>query len=102
MFKINANPTIDATLEIIGQGRKQQLAITFRHMTADAYSELLGKIGNSDIDAATAIMQLVEKWDADSDLSIESIKQLQQQQPGADWAIISGFSEALKVERKGN
>lgn len=102
MFKIIAEPTFDCVLEIVGQGRKQQLALTFKHMQATAYSEMLQELADGKLEASEAILKLVEKWDADAELSAASIKLLQEQQPGAEWAIISGYAEALKVERKGN
>lgn len=102
MFKINANPTFDAVLEIVGQGRSQKLVLTFRHMLASEYADMLQSIADGKLEAADAILRMVEKWDADVELSVASIKLLQEQQPGAEWAIISGYAEALKVERKGN
>jgi hypothetical protein len=59
-------------------------------------------VGTGAKPVAAAILEVVEKWDADVDLSTEAIALLQEQQPGADWAILSSYGDALKVARKGN
>lgn len=102
MFKIDATPTFDAALTIIGQGREQKLNVTFKHLPLSDYRALLEKVGQGEMPVAEAILSIVEKWDADAELSAESIERLQEQQPGADWAIITGYGESLAVARKGN
>jgi hypothetical protein len=102
MFKVAANPTFNACLTIVGQGREQQLNVTFKHKPRADYLALLEAVGKGDKSVADAILEVVEKWDADAELSVESIELLQEQQPGADWAILSGYGEALAVARKGN
>src|SRR5690348_562611 len=102
MFSIKANPTFDASLTIVGQGREQQLNVTFKHKPRKEYLDLLEKVGKGDVSVADALLSLIAKWDADAELSAESIESLQESQPGADWAILSGYGEALAVARKGN
>ncbi len=102
MFHIDAKPTFDANLVIVGQGREQTLAVTYNHMPKSEYLALLGDVRDGKVKPAEAILKLVGKWNADADLSQESIERLAEQQPGADWAIIEGYSEALGVSRKGN
>lgn len=102
MFKINAEPTFDATLTIVGQGREQQLKVTFRSKTRSDYVAMLENISKNEIDVVDALLSIIEKWDADAELSTASIKQLQEQQPGCDWAILTGYGNALGVARKGN
>lgn len=102
MFKILSEPTFDATLTIVGQGREQKLTVTFRHKTRSEYVDMLQKISKGKLAADDAILQLVESWDADAELSKESIRKLQDHQPGSDWAILTGYGEALVVARKGN
>lgn len=102
MFTIKANPTFDASLTIVGQGREQKLNVTFRHMARADYLSLLENVSKGDTTVSEALIALIEKWDADADLSAASIALLQEQQPGADWAILSAYGEALAVARKGN
>lgn len=101
-FKIKADPTFDTTLTIVGQGREQKLALTYRHKTRSEYAELLKQVSEGKLDIVDAVLALVEKWDADAPLNAESVKLLQEQQPGAEWAIVSEYSNALAVARKGN
>ncbi|GAP66829.1 hypothetical protein MBSD_n2144 [Mizugakiibacter sediminis] len=102
MFSIKANPTFDAAITIIGQGREQQLNVTFKHKPRTEYLALLDKIGKGETSVADALLALLDKWDADADLSAKSLALLQEQQPGADWAILQAYGEALVVARKGN
>lgn len=102
MFKIKADPTFDASLTIVGQGREQQLNVTFKHMARTDYLAMLDKVGKGKMAAPDALLSILAKWDADADLSAKSIALLQEQQPGADWAILSAYGEALAVARKGN
>mgnify|MGYP002507245437 CR=1 FL=1 len=102
MFKINANPTFEATLTIVGQGREQKLNLSLRHKTKSQYAELFKGLQEGNSTPVDVILELVEKWDADTEFSRTSLEQLQEQQPGADWAIITGYGEALVVARKGN
>lgn len=102
MFKIKADPTFDATLTIVGQGREQKLNVTFKHKPRAEYVELLEKVGKGETPVADALLSLLAKWDADAELSAKSLALLQEEQPGADWAILSAYGEALAVARKGN
>lgn len=102
MFKIKADPTFDAALTITGQGREQVLNVTFRHKTRSEYGELLQAMAKGELDPLDAILQIVAKWDADAELGKDALKALQDNQPGSDWAIITGYGEALTVARKGN
>lgn len=102
MFQIKSNPIFDATLTIVGQGREQNLNVTYRHKPRADYLAMLEAVSKGDKTVSAAILEVVAKWDADAELSAESIAHLQEQQPGADWAILSGYGEALAVARKGN
>jgi hypothetical protein len=102
MFKIQSNPTFDAALKIVGQGREQTLNVTFRHKTRSEYGDLMKSIAEGKTDTADAVLAIVDKWDADAPLSAESVKLLGEHQPGAEWAILTGYGDALTVARKGN
>lgn len=102
MFKIASEPTFNTTLTLVGQGREQQLNVTFKHMKRSEYQALLEDIKNGNKSAGDGVLQLVQTWDADAELSADSIRELIDNQPGAEWAIITGYSEALTVARKGN
>lgn len=102
MFNIDPSPTFDATLTIVGQGREQKLLCTFHHKSKSEYRKMLEDIGAEKLSVSDAILSLIEKWDADGPLDETTLEKLQDDQPGIDWAIITGYGDALKVARKGN
>ena len=102
MFHIKAEPTFDANIVIVGQGREQTLTVTFKHMSRTEYSDKLQQVADGKMAAEDLVLSLVEKWNADADLNKANVKLLCDHQPGADWAIITSYSEALAVARKGN
>ena len=102
MFQIKAEPTFDASLTIVGQGREQKLNVTFKHKTRAYYLAMLEKVSKGELKPTDALLSIIDKWDADAELSAKSLVLLQEQQPGADWAILSGYGDALAVARKGN
>jgi hypothetical protein len=71
-------------------------------MSRADYLAMLDKVGKGKQAPADALLSILAKWDADADLSAKSIALLQEEQPGADWAILSAYGEALAVARKGN
>lgn len=102
MFDVKAPETFEATLTIVGQGREQKLPVVFRHKTRTEYSELLESVSKGEVKDVDAVLALVESWQANADLSAETLKALDDAQPGALWAIVTGYSHALAVARKGN
>lgn len=101
-FQIKANPTFDMALTLVGQGREQKLNLVVKHMTAKAYLEMLEKVRKEELSTADAILTFTESWDADMELGKKAVELLAQHQPGADWAILTGYRDALQVARKGN
>lgn len=102
MFKIDSEPTFKASLTIVGQGREQVLNLVYRHKPRSEYLTLLEDLRANKVQVTDAILQLVESWDADGPLDADTITKLQEAQPGVDWAIVSGYTEALTVARKEN
>lgn len=101
-FQIKANPSFDMALTLAGQGREQKLNLTVKHMRGQAYLDLLEEVRKEQKTPAEAILVFAEKWDADMELSKEALQLLADEQPGADWAILTGYRDALQVARKGN
>lgn len=108
MFKIQPNPTFDASIKIVSHCEEQTLNLTFRAKPADEYQALLTAIGKEKdakkaADAmADAFLQLVEKWDADMELNRESVFALNNHRPGAVWHIVEAYGEKMIAARKGN
>jgi hypothetical protein len=103
MFQIKQNPTFDANITFTGQGREQTLAVTFKAKPRSEFQALFKKVDFAKSETAVALLaQLIDKWDADMDVSEESLKLLADHQPGAEWALLGAYQESLMVERKGN
>lgn len=106
MFKIKTNPTFPATLTIVGQGLQQKLELVYRHRTKDERDALLARLRDNSTDFSktlrAVVLDVLESWDADADVSEEGLELLDQYQPGAVIAIWQGYFEALTVSRKGN
>ena len=102
MFKVKANPTFPATVTIVGQGREQKLDLVFRHKKRAEYLDMLERMKDGALTTVEAIQEIVESWDADIGLDAAGITELMEEQPGADWAIVQAYGEALAVARKGN
>jgi len=101
-FQVKANPTFDATITIVGQGREQKLAVTFRHKTRSEYAEIVRQAIESSATDADIVVQILDKWDADVPLDTAGLKLLDEHQPGATRAIIEAYGEALSVARRKN
>ena len=101
-FQVKANPTFDIGLTIVGQGRKQKLNLVFRHRTQDERDTLWARLEKGEIDLIDVILDITESWDADVSLDRAGLKELRQQQPGADDAILQGYGNAIRVEREKN
>lgn len=102
MFDVKAPATFAADLTIVGQGREQKLPVVFRHKTRTEYGELLNKVIEGKVKDADAVLSLLDSWEANADLCADSLKALDEAQPGALWAIINGYAQALRVAQKGN
>lgn len=105
MFKIQPNPTFDASVTIVSHGEEQKLNLTFRAKTVKEYQALLASIDKAKDAAAgmvDAFLALVEKWDADMELGKEAVQALHDHRPGAVWKIIEAYGEQMIAARKGN
>lgn len=102
MFKIKAPETIPATVNITGQGREQTLKLVFNHMERTAYQQLLDDVAAGKVKTEDALLKMVHSWEADMELSADTIRFLDEQQPGVALAIVVSYGEALAVARKGN
>ncbi|ANN66471.1 phage tail assembly chaperone [Bordetella bronchialis] len=101
-FQVKANPTIDATITIVGQGREQKLTVTFRHKTRSEYTTIIQKVIEASGQDADIAVQILESWDADVPLDVAGLKLLEEHQPGAVRAILEAYGEALSVGRRKN
>ncbi len=101
-FNTKPSPTFPGTITITGQGVQQVLNVTFRHKTKTRYGEIFAGLADGTIQPEDAVMEVVEKWDADRELTPQGIRAIMEDLPGFDWAVLTGYGEALTVGRKGN
>jgi len=99
-FKIKQEPTFPGSIKIASMGREQTLNVVFRAKTASEYDKLAKDKGDPRGEAA--FLALVESWDADMPLDKGSVALLNEHQPGAVWAVVIHYGEALLAARKGN
>lgn len=105
MFKIQPNPTFEASVKIVSHGESQTLNVTLRSKTVQEYQAILDSIRKAkDVAVAMAdgFLELVEKWDADSDLGKQAVLALHNHRPGALMRIIEAYGEQLIAAREGN
>ena len=102
MFSVKPPERINAALSLKGQGRDQVLKLVYRHKPRKAYADLLASIGKGKTADVDGVLQLVESWEADAELSADVLRQLDEDQPGMLWAILTGYGKALTVAREGN
>lgn len=102
MFQVKPPQTINTSLSITGQGRDQTLKLVYRHKPRKEYAGLLQAIAKGKKSAEDAVLALVESWEADAELTAAVLKQLDEDQPGTLWAILTGYGKALTVAREEN
>lgn len=101
-YQVKANPSFPASLTLIGQGRKQKLSLVFRHKVQKDLEILQDQLATGEKDLVEVLLELIESWDADVSLDRVGLTELQQHQPGADWAILNGYGRAMRVEQEKN
>ena len=103
MFKIKANPTFPATVKIRAPGGEvQELKVVFRHKRKDEVVAFFHEAPAKDRSDADCILEIVESWDADMDLSAKSIEELIQVFPKAPLSIFNAYMAELIDARLGN
>lgn len=105
MFKIQPNPTFEASVTIVSHGEEQKLNLTFRAKPVKEYQALLTSLDKpKDLSAAMAdvFLALVEKWDADMELGKDAVQALNDHRPGAVWKVIEAYGEQMIAARSGN
>ncbi len=103
MFKIKANPTFPATVKIRAPGGEvQELPVVFRHKRKDEVKTFFEEASAKDKSDVDCILELVESWKADSDLSKDSVAELLQNYPASAHAIFNCYMAELIDARLGN
>lgn len=103
MFKIKANPTFPATVKIRAPGGEvQELSVVFRHKRMDDVKEFFKEASDTGRNDADCLLDLIESWKADQELSADSLNELMQNYPSAARSIFSTYMEELIEARLGN
>jgi hypothetical protein len=103
MFKIKANPTFPATVKIRAPGGEvQELKVVFRHKRRDEVKEFFKEASEQSRSDVECLLDLIESWEADADLSADSVGELLQNYPSAAHSIFTSYMEELIDARLGN
>ncbi len=103
MFKIKANPTFPATVKIRAPGGEvQELPVVFKHMSKDSVQEFFKLAYENKRGDAECLLDLIESWDADMELSVDSINQLFQNYRDSSKEIFNTYMHELIDARLGN
>ena len=103
MFKIKANPTFQATVKIRAPGGEvQELPVVFRHKGKGETQAFFDEAKEKNKTDADCILELIESWEADAELSADSVNDLQQNYPNPAHDIFNCYLESLFLARLGN
>lgn len=103
MFKIKANPTFPAKVEIRAPGGEiLSLPVVFRHKRKDDVQAFFAEAAEKNRSDVDCILDLVESWEADAPLSADSVKELMQEYPSAPARIFDKYMSELLEARLGN
>lgn len=114
IMKGNAPKTIPAKLEIVGGGETNTLSLTFHNRTITDYDikvkEVIESAFKSDADPVKArsdvsvqmVLYLVKEWETDYSLSLEGVREMENERVGICDAIVQGFHKVRRVELEGN
>lgn len=101
--KGNAPKTIPAKLELVGGGESNTLSLTFHNRKP---SELQGQVeelkNSAEPFLPAMVLFVVKEWDTDYSLSVEGIKEMEDERPGMCDAILAGFHQCRRVALEGN
>lgn len=103
MFKIKANPTFPATVKIRAPGGDvQDLKLVFRHKRKDDVKAFFVEAAEKSRKDEECLLDLIESWEADQPLSVESLAELTQNYPASAQAIFTAYMQELIDARLGN
>ena len=90
---------IATTLSFKGVAEKFKLTVTYHNIGTKAFCDLLEKKEST---FPLALLELIDRWDADYPLSIEGIEAFEDQRPGIINALFQGYHQARRVELEKN
>jgi len=103
IMKGNAPKTLPAKLEIVGGGEKNTLTLTFHNRKPSEFQAKLDELKDSkEPFLPSMVLFVVKEWETDYSLSIEGVKEMEDERPGICDAILQGFHKVRRVELEGN
>lgn len=104
MFKLDPNPTFEATVKIPAPGGEScDLACVFKHRTRDELQAFVEKATSGEWSDLEATLEFLAGWkDADAEFSREAVFKLLQNYHGAAGALYRKYLEELTQARLGN
>jgi hypothetical protein len=91
--------TISTKLTIEGQQETIAFKVEYHNRTA---KEVNAFVDREDYTVAKGVLHLVKSWEAEYELDTAGIEDAESDRPGLILAVIAGFHEARRVQRKGN
>lgn len=103
-FKLQANPTFKATVNIPIPGEKAEaVTFTFRHKTRAQFDVLIAGLAEGGEHIDSVVKDIVIEWVYPGvDYSAEALEQCLDMFPGSAMAIFKAFSENLLEARRKN
>ena len=102
LFKTKPPETFPATMILVGQGREETLKAVCKHRARDDYFAMIERATKGEVSPEQVVMDLLASWEADEELSADTLRQMDNDRPGIVWAIITAYGKALGVALKGN
>ena len=97
--RANIGGDIKATLTVKGQGEETKFDVTYFNRRQSELEAALKKALEDDGGGIpNVVLFMVKDWDTEYPLTLEGIKELEDERPGILYGIIAGFHAARKVE----
>lgn len=95
--------TFPAKLTITGSGEKASMNITFHNRKVSEIDAMVKEVeGSKEPFLPSLVLFLVSEWDTDFSLSLEGIKELEDERPGVCEAILELFHAERRAKREKN
>lgn len=91
---------IPCKLTIISQGDKLTFGVVFKNLKSDEFLALMPD--DKEWNVPDVILQIVDSWDSEYPLTVDGLKELENDRAGFMLAIIESFHKARGAERVKN
>lgn len=102
MLKRNTKPLILANLTLVGQGDSVSFNVTYNNIKQSEVDAAIQQIKDSDNGAADLVLRMVKEWETEFPLTVQGIREAEDEYPGFIMAVVEGFHEARRVAKRKN